>query len=166
MDTNPWHEILEGGLKGTLSAPANTNMPPKPQGGARPWPPVMIRDFLRASNACAADVPPETTIGDVADFLSLSPNAIVAVRGADGRLMGVAVDHDVMALIKRDGISALDYPITEALQVQRPICNVTDSPYVVLGLMRVDNWDRVGVTERGRIVGVVTRRDLTEFAGD
>ena len=162
MDSSVWHEILEGGL----NLPANANAPARPKGNIRPWPPVMIRDFLRAGNTTAIDVAPETTIGDVADYLASSPNALVAVRGENGMLMGVAVDHDVMALIKRDGIKALDYPISEALQMGRPICTASDSPYVVLSLMQAENWDRVGVTERGRIVGVITRRDLIEFAGE
>lgn len=162
MENNVWHEIFDG----TLNLPANANVSAKPKDNVRPWPPVMIRDFLRANNTVAANVAAETTIGDVADFLASSPSAIVAVRGENGMLMGVAVDHDVMALIKRDGVKALDYPISEALQLGRPICTVSDSPYVVLSLMRAENWDRVGVTDRGRIVGVVTRRDLTEFASE
>lgn len=160
MAGNVWYELFDGALK----TPANLDVPAR--AGAtpgRPWPPVMLRDFVRSSGSTAADVPPETTIGDIADFLASSTRAVIAVVGHDGYLMGAVVDSDVMALIQRDGVKALDYPVSEALQCARPVCGATDSPYVVASLMQSRNWDRVAVAERGRVVGVVARRDLIDF---
>ncbi len=129
----------------------------------RPWPPVMIRDFMRIHDTQTLNVNATTTIGYVADNLSSSPDASIAVFDADENCLGIAVDEDVMALIKRDGIRALDYPIIEAVQRNRPICSITDSPFVVLNMMREEGWDRVGISERGVIIGVIHRRRLASF---
>jgi len=143
---------------GALSPDSNTT--------TRPWPPVMIRDFLRIHDAETLDVDASTTIGYVADCLSSSSSASIAVYDADDKFLGIAVDEDAMALIKRDGVRAFDYPIVEAIQRNRPICSITDSPFVVLNMMRNDGWDRIGVSEHGRIVGVIHRRDLVNFVDD
>lgn len=132
----------------------------------RPWPPVMIRDFLRTSQTECRNVSNEFTIGHIAEFLSGSKSACIAVYNSDDELVGIAVDDDAMALVKRDGMRALDTSVMDCVQRQRPICSVTDSPYVVLGMMKDQNWDRVGVSEHGRVIGVVHRRDLVRFCDD
>ena len=91
---------------------------------------------------------------------------MVAIYSDLQNLLGIVVDDDAMALVKRDGIRALDYPVLEAAQRQRPVCSVTDSPYVVLSMMRQHDWDRVGVAERGRVIGVVHRRSLVHFCAE
>lgn len=132
----------------------------------RPWPPVMIRDFIRTSQTSCRSVSTDFTIGHIADYLSSDRGACVAVYDDDNMLLGIAVDDDAMALIKRDGLRALDEPVATCIQRGRPICSVTDSPYVVLGMMKDQSWDRVGVSEHGRVVGIVHRRDLVRFCDE
>lgn len=164
MDSNIWNDLLDGDPRGNpADAVPFSNTLANVHGQHRPWPPVMVRDFIRANNAAAMDVAPTTQLADIADFLAADSDSIIAVRDDLGYLMGVCVDHDVMALIKRDGVKALDYPVVEALQCERPICSVTDSPYVVAAQMRAYEWDRFGVSDRGHIVGVIARHDLADF---
>lgn len=160
MDINAWENIVRIDVNEVLSG---SHTPVDDIGTVRPWPPVMIRDFLRAYSIEIRDVEAAATIGDIADYLSASPSASVAVYDANNAFLGVAVDEDVMALIKRDGVRALDYPIIEAVQRNRPVCSITDSPYVILQEMRNQGWDRIGVAERGRVTGVLHRRDLVKF---
>lgn len=147
-------------LVGAVFASATT------EANARPWPPVMIRDFMRIHDTQTLNVDATTTIGYVADNLSSGPDASIAVFDADDNCLGIAVDEDVMALIKRDGVRALDYPIIEAVQRNRPVCSITDSPFVILNMMREEGWDRVGVSERGKIIGVIHRRRLASFINE
>ncbi len=97
--------------------------------------------------------------------LAESPWASIAVYDENKGFLGIAVDEDVMALVKRDGVRALDYPIAEAVQRNRPVCSVTDSPYVILQMMRSHGWDRIGVSEHGNLIGVLHRRDLVKYTG-
>ncbi len=130
---------------------------------ARPWPPLMIRDVLKLHGTQTQEVDSETTIGFVADYLSTSRGTSISIYDSGHKFLGIAVDEDVMALIKRDGIRALDYPVIEAVQRNRPVCSITDSPVVILNMMREDGWDRIGVSEHGNIIGILHRRDLANF---
>jgi len=157
---NAWDDIVKKDVDAVLSAavvPVNDSLP------VRPWPPVMIRDFIRAHNIRPRNVNASATVGYIADCLSENPGASVAVLDDNQQFIGIAVDEDVMALIKRDGVRALDYPIIEAVQRNRPVCSITDSPYVVLESMRSEGWDRIGVAEHGSVIGVLHRRDLVKF---
>ena len=91
------------------------------------------------------------------------PSASIAIYDDEDTFLGIAVDEDAMALIKRDGVRALVYPIIEAVQRNRPVCSITDSPFVVLNIMRNEGWDRVGVSKHGKMIGVVHRRHLVSF---
>ncbi len=162
MDMNAWDDIVRVDVRNVLR---NLASPVNDTETARPWPPIMIRDFLHADDVRTHNVDASATLADVADCLAESPAASVAVYDGDNNFLGIAVDEDVMALIKRDGIRALDYPITEAIQRNRPVCSITDSPYVILKLMRAKGWDRIGVAERGRVIGILHRRKLVAFVG-
>lgn len=161
MDINAWDEIVRNDvnnvLQGTATAVNDTTR-------SRPWPPVMIRDFMDHANLSIRDVDADCAVGDIADYLAEAPGLAIAVYDDEHNFLGVGVDEDVMALIKRDGVRALDYPISEAVQRRRPVCSVTDSPHVVLQMMRSQGWDRVGVGKHGRVIGVLHRRDLAKFA--
>ena len=129
---------------------------------SRAWPPVMIRDFLRPEELGVIVVHVDSEIGDMIDFLAASPGAVAAVVDEGLHLLGI--DDDVMAMIKRDGIkSAMEKSAREAIQRRRPVCSITDSPYVILQEMKDQGWDRIGVAEHGQVVGVVHRRDLVRF---
>jgi len=160
MQMNVWDDIVSQDVSeifiGSLAETA-------PSGAVRPWPPVMIRDIFKATDKISKDVDSRVTVGYVADYLAENHTAIIAVYDENLGFLGIAVDEDVMALIKRHGIDALDYPIVEAVQRRRPVCSITDSPFVVLNLMRSEGWDRIGVSERGDIVGILHRRDLVKF---
>lgn len=162
MDMNAWDDIVRSDVVGVLQG---TTYAVNDVAQSRPWPPVMIRDFLKAYDFHVRDVDADCTVGYVADFLSEAPGESVAVYDDERNFLGVAVDEDVMALIKRDGVQALDYPISEAVQRQRPVCSVTDSPHLILQMMRAEGWDRIGIAERGQVIGVLHRRDLVKFTG-
>ncbi len=161
MDTDAWDETVRNDVFDILQD--NDSLDDEIS-TARPWPPIMIRDFVHAYDLSTKDVEASCTVGYIADFLSETSAASVAVYDDDGTFVGLAVDDDVMALIKRDGIRALDYPIVEAVQRQRPVCSISDSPMVILHLMRSGGWDRVGVSAGDRVIGVLRRRDLIRFA--
>lgn len=163
MNMNAWDEIVRSDVEEVLQG---TGGPVNDSAETRPWPPIMIRDFVHAYDLSTREVDADVTVGYIADFLAETPGASVSVYDADGELLGLAVDDDVMALIKRDGVRALDYPIIEAVQRGRPVCSIADSPIVILHLMRDGGWDRVGVSAHGRVIGVLRRRDLVRFAGN
>lgn len=163
MDMNAWDDIVRNDVRDVLKEATHAV---NDADRIRPWPPVMIRDFLNAYSLSTRDVEAECSVGDIADFLSESPGASVAVYNSDGDFLGLAVDDDVMALIKRDGVRALDYPIIEAVQRGRPVCSITDSPVVILQMMRDKGWDRVGIAAHDRVIGVLRRRDLLKFAAN
>jgi signal-transduction protein with cAMP-binding, CBS, and nucleotidyltransferase domain len=163
MEADMWDNLISDML---LDEPEAAHILQDSHTVVRPWPPIMIRDFLRTSETKCHHVSEDFTVGHVAEFLSDNRGACIAVYNHNDELMGIAVDDDAMALIKRDGMSALDTSVVDCVQRQRPVCSLTDSPYVVLGLMKDQNWDRVGVSEHGRVIGVIHRRDLVRFCDD
>lgn len=163
MDMNAWDEIVRNDVNDVLKEATH---PINDTDRIRPWPPIMVRDFLHAYTFSTRDVSDACSVGDIADYLSESPGSSVAVYDDDGDFLGIAVDDDVMALIKRDGVRALDYPIVEAVQRGRPVCSITDSPVVILQMMRDKGWDRVGIAAHDRVIGVLRRGDLLKFAAN
>lgn len=161
MKQNTWNEL-------TSHQSVNTgvlNHAPTPA-TYRPWPPVIIRDFLRTGETRVMVADADAPISHVIDFLAQNDRAAAVVIDMHGDLVGVAVDDDVMAVVKRDGVSGLDRELREAAARGRPICSVTDSPHIAIQIMQSQGWDRVAVSERGHVIGIIHRRDLSAFAGN
>ncbi len=161
MHMSAWEEIVSHEVSEIFNGDAGESAVTVP---VRPWPPVMIRDLITVTQNDTRDVDSRVSIGYVADFLAENRTALIAVYDEHFGFIGIACDEDVMALIKRFGVCALDFPIAEAVQRNRPVCSGTDSPYVVLNLMQSEGWDRIGVSERGDVIGMINRRDLVKFA--
>lgn len=164
MVANAWDELLMDNKFLAASGAAMAQIARKPRDlHVRPWPPVMIRDFLRTHESDLMDVLPNCRVGSIVDFLAAAPTAVVTVTDVRGNLLGTIVDDDIMGAIVEHGVQALDWPVTEVIQAQRPTCSSSDSPYVVLHDMMTSSYDRFVVRERGLVVGVVMRRDLANF---
>lgn len=157
---NAWEEIVRHDVSEIF---IEANSEAVVSGPVRPWPPVMIRDLINVAQNQTKEVDSKVTVGYAADFLAENRAALIAVYDDHCGFLGIACDEDVMALIKRFGVRALDFPISEAVQRQRPVCSTTDSPHVILNLMQSEGWDRIGVSERGEVIGVINRRELVKF---
>lgn len=163
MEANMWDNLISDML---VNDPAAAHILQDSQTVVRPWPPVMLRDFVRTSQTECRHVGDDFSVGHVAGYLSENAGACIAVYDEKDQFLGIAVDEDAMALLKRDGLNALEASVVDCIQRERPIFSVTDSPYVVLAQMKDENWDRVGVSEHGRVIGLVHRRDLVRFCDD
>ncbi len=163
MGAKMWDNLISDML---ADDPAAAHILQDSQTVVRPWPPVVLRDFIRTSQTECRHVGDDFTVGHVIGYLSENASACIAVYDDEDQFLGIAVDEDAMALLKRDGLDAMDTSVVDCVQRQRPIFSVTDSPYVILAQMKDDNWDRVGVSEHGRVIGLLHRRDLVRFCDD
>lgn len=163
MEANMWDNLISDML---VDDPAAAHILQDSQTVVRPWPPVMLRDFIRTSQTECRHVGDDFSVGHVTGYLSENASACIAVYDEKDQFLGIAVDEDAMALLKRDGVDAMETSVIDCVQRQRPVFSVTDSPYVVLAQMKDENWDRVGVSEHGRVIGLIHRRDLVRFCDD
>lgn len=128
----------------------------------RAWPPILMRDFLRGSPACALTVSLDTCLGQVIDFLAAAPGNVVAV--ADGNnVLGVLFEDWAVDAVREDGMQALDLPVSEIMEAAPWCCDVSDSPCVVIAECEARHLRRAPIVKQGRIVGAADLAALRRF---
>lgn len=97
-------------------------------------------------------VSPEASVGDIAEVLHTNRISGVPVVDADGSLLGLVSEHDLLA---RDGGQASQVMTTSVISV------TTDTLISDVRHLLVDRRiRRVPVVQRGRLVGIVSRGDV------
>lgn len=98
-------------------------------------------------------VSPDEAIGDVAELLRAKDISGVPVVDADGALLGLVSEYDLLA---KQGTTARDLMTTSVISVS------SDTPVTDVRHLLVDRRiRRLPVIDQGRLVGIVSRGDVT-----
>jgi len=118
-----------------------------------------IGEFM---DAVVPTLSPETQIMKAVDFLLRHRVTGAPVVDADGTLMGMITETDLLKLVT-EGIKG--EPPTEATVAEYMTPDVVTVPptvdiYYVAGMFLKNKFRRLPVVENGKIVGAITRYDL------
>ena len=119
----------------------------------------MISEFM---DAVVPTLSPETQIMKAVDFLLRHRVTGAPVADANGRLLGIITETDLLRLVS-EGIqeqnsseaTVADYMTREVITVS-PTVDI----YYVAGIFLNNKFRRLPVIEDGKIVGAITRYDL------
>jgi len=103
--------------------------------------------------------PPEMPLGTVLQTLQARQVGSMLVADAEDRLLGIFTRHDLPGVVLRPGFG-LDQPIREVMQSPVYSLEQTATAQDAALLMSQHGIRHVPVTREGRLVGVVSERDL------
>ncbi len=126
----------------------------------RSWPPILIGDILGGEPFEVMHVEPYAPLHSVMDFLFREDANMIAVKSAVE--LSILFADDIAEHVSAGGKDALEDAFWMLPLEHNRTCSISDSPCVVLAAMNDLDCDRMAVTDHGRIVGVITRRDLTQ----
>jgi CBS domain-containing protein len=115
-----------------------------------------LADFARRA---PLTVPPATPLGDTLRQMQERRVGSVIVTGGDGQALGILTRHDLLDRVALPG-RALDTPIAELMSWPVHTLSTAHRANDAALLMSREGIRHVAITERGRVVGIVTERDL------
>ena len=118
----------------------------------------IIPDIVRDQNICA--LTEECTAGETArKMLDLNIAAVVVI-GEDGKLTGIVTERDLTRRVLAKGLDVDKATIGDFMTRDPDTPNPGDSAVDALELMRTRHYRHLPVVEGGRVVGMVSIRDL------
>ena len=100
-------------------------------------------------------VRPETPVGEAIGLLIEHGISGLPVTDADGRVVGVVTEKDVLQLFHGSASAVRD------IMTPEPRCFAVDAPLVdVVDCLMAKSYRRVMIHEDGKLVGLVSRADL------
>jgi CBS domain-containing protein len=99
---------------------------------------------------------------DVADILSARRIGAVVVMDRDQKVAGIISERDIIRIIGSDGVSALHWPVGNAMTRRVETCRERDSVRDLMTRMTDLRVRHLPVIENDRLVGIISIGDVVK----
>lgn len=107
-------------------------------------------------------VQPHRTLAEAVKILSERRIGAVVVTGADGALVGVLSERDIIRAMAEGGAAALDGPVSRAMTAKVVTCRLQTSLDELMEIMTSGRFRHVPIIENDRIAGIVSIGDVVK----
>jgi CBS domain-containing protein len=119
---------------------------------------VTIRDVIR--NREPYFVPVTATVFEAAQYMAERKIGGVCVLDADGRLVGILTERDLLNRIVLERRDPASVPLPEVMGELQAVIETTDTPHEALERMELIGRRHLPVVEGERWIGMLSMRDI------
>jgi len=121
-----------------------------------------VEQLLADKGHEVVSVQPHRTLGEVIRTLSERRIGAVVVMGADGKLVGILSERDIIRTLGESGAGALELPVSRAMTSKVVTCRSQTSVDELMEIMTSGRFRHVPVVENGRVTGLVSIGDVVK----
>ena len=122
---------------------------------------MSLAAILRQQGGDIVQAAPDMPVRAAVELLSDRRIGAVPVV-ADGQVVGIMSERDVINALRRDGAAILDWPIERVMTRPAITVDASLSPIAGLSLMTQRRIRHLPVVEQGRMIGFVSIGDLVK----
>ena len=115
---------------------------------------MIVRAILAAKGGDVVTIEPTAHVGAAAHRLAQRRIGALVVIGAEGRIIGIASERDIVRAIAERGLSALDLPLTGVTQ--------SDTISSIMERMTAGKFRHEPVVEQDKLIGIVSIGDVVK----
>jgi CBS domain-containing protein len=123
---------------------------------------LTIQTLLALKGATVCTIEPTATIACAAKALSDHDIGALVVTDGEGAIVGIISERDIVRVISARGRAALDTPVTEVMTRKVITCGRHDKVDDMMVRMTEGKLRHLPVVEEGRLIGVVSIRDVVK----
>ncbi len=121
-----------------------------------------VEQLLGGKGHDVVSVQPHRTLAEAIGILSERRIGAVVVMGADGTLIGILSERDIIRILGESGAAALESPVSRAMTSKVVTCRNQTSVDELMEIMTTGRFRHVPVVENGRVVGIVSIGDVVK----
>ena len=123
---------------------------------------MTVARILAEKGSSVETVPPQRTIDEAIHLLAEKRIGAVIVAGAEGAVLGILSERDVMRALAQEGAAALDAPISRFMTEKITTCTRATTIEEVMELMTEGRFRHLPVVEDGHLAGVISIGDVVK----
>ncbi|GJE26057.1 CBS domain-containing protein [Methylobacterium organophilum] len=123
---------------------------------------MSVARILAEKGNAVVTVPPHRTIDEAIHLLAEKRIGALVVTGAEGRVLGILSERDVMRALASDAGSAFDQPVSRYMTSKVVTCTRRATVEEVMETMTEGRFRHLPVVEEGRLLGVVSIGDVVK----
>jgi CBS domain-containing protein len=124
---------------------------------------MTIARILAAKGRHVSTIQPDRTLAEASQLLTSKNIGSVVVTDADGAVIGILSERDIVRAIAQSGAGALDEPVSNHMTAPVITTNEHECANAALGKMTNERFRHLPVIENGRLAGLVSIGDLVKY---
>ena len=121
-----------------------------------------VEQLLSGKGREGISVQPHRTLAEAVRVLSEKRIGAVVVMGADGALVGILSERDIIRALGAEGAAALDSAVSRVMTAKVVTCRAQTSVDELMEIMTTGRFRHVPVIENGRVIGIVSIGDVVK----
>ena len=107
-------------------------------------------------------IQPHRTLAEAAHVLAERRIGAAVVTGADGTVLGILSERDIVRALAENGPAALDEPVSRRMTARVMTCNEAMGIEVVMEMMTSGKFRHLPVVHDGRLSGIISIGDVVK----
>jgi CBS domain-containing protein len=123
---------------------------------------MLVETILKEKGRDVATVRPDLTLHKLAQLLTDRRIGAAVVTDAQGRMVGIVSERDLMRAVAREGERALGLPVSEVMTREVRTCRPEDTVEHLMGMMTSGRMRHLPVVVDGKLEGIVSVGDVVK----
>ncbi len=124
---------------------------------------MTVQTLLAVKGTAVYTIEPTASIAYAAKVLSEHSIGALVVTDLKGAIVGIISERDIVRALSTRGRAALDMPVAEVMTHKVMTCNLHDRVDDIMQRMTEGKLRHLPVVEDGRLIGVVSIRDVVKL---
>ncbi len=121
-----------------------------------------VANILKVKGTDVVTIGPDETVAATARLLNVQRIGAILVCDANGKVVGVISERDIIRGIAVNGERALEMPVRDLMTSEVIACKPTDTIAEVMKMMTVRRFRHMPVIEDGAIKGMISIGDVVK----
>ena len=122
-----------------------------------------VAAILKSKGREVVTTGPNTPLLDIAELLREHRIGCIVVTGADGKVVGIVSERDIVREIARAGSKVLKEPVAACMTKTVVTCREADTIDRLMAEMTAHRFRHMPVVERGKLCGLVSIGDVVRM---
>jgi CBS domain-containing protein len=124
---------------------------------------MTLKTILAAKGSEVVNIKSTADLAAAARLLTKRRIGVLVVLDADGRLVGILSERDIVRATAERGSIALRLPVTQVMTRNVSTCDMNDSISSVMNRMTKGKFRHMPVLDKGRLAGMVSIGDVVKW---
>lgn len=123
---------------------------------------MTVQAILSAKGGNVITIEPTADLAAAAKLLAERRIGALLVTGAEGRVVGILSERDIVKTLAARGATALQLPLAEVMTRKVVTCTQAETVSVIMERMTAGKFRHVPVVEQDRLIGVISIGDVVK----
>ena len=123
---------------------------------------MTVKTILSAKGGNVTTIEPSADLAAATKLLAEKRIGALLITGAEGRVVGILSERDIVRTLAAHGAAALQLPLSEVMTRKVVTCTESETVSVIMERMTAGKFRHVPVVEQERLIGVISIGDVVK----